>query len=275
MCSSTNDYLSKRGETDMNKSVVVMDGTKNGFGLKVQKSGGFASKKGKPILFKSIELARVYAEKKLGLLTPYEYSIFIFIGDEKYTLADTVRYDTLLFLDINGEMYRIEEKAAYTVTKTGYFVFEDGDTNRLTDSDEGQMKYRLVFDTISRACKKFVRRKILGSIKIDGMKSITCPIKGTTYTIHFFSNQHLIKFNMERKEVGERCLPFRKEMDRYLTMYYFVTKDSSDTTAVSTDESDDILAGLIEYIRNNNNINDLDNRSIKDAPVDFVGTINL
>ena len=253
-----------------------MDGKKNGFGLKNQKTGEFATKKGKTILFRSIELARVYADNKMGLHTPYDYSIFVFVGDEKYTLADVVQYDTLLFLDIRGELYRIEEKAVDTVIRAGYFVFEDGDTNRITDYDEGQIKYRLVFDVISKACKKFTRKKIFTSFNINNMKSISCSIKGTTSKIYFFSNPYLIKFNKERKENDERCLVFRKDMDRYLTMYYFITRNSSESAIVeSEDTTEYVLGELIDYIRNESDISDLDNRSIKDAPVDFIGNINL
>ena len=86
------------------------------------------------------------------------------------------------------------------------------------------------------------------------------------------SNAALMTLNQDRRELGLRCLPFIKQMDRYLTFYVYTTKDVSESDKIKAKDKTDIILndGIISILEHDHN-----DAEIKYVPVEYSGFIEL
>ena len=102
-------------------------------------------------------------------------------------------------------------------------------------------------------------------------KELILRLKGSSGRIHIMSNSHLMDINQERKEEGNRAFPFVKQMDKFTTLYVFITKDKSEPFRINTDDNINILLNcIVESLQVN-----IPETNPKYIPVEYNGYINL
>ena len=115
------------------------------------------------------------------------------------------------------------------VVKTGYFCFGEDYREFLYNFEKGTALSKMNFKALSNAFAKLFRAGEIKGVHYSSDGYTTYSFFGTTYTINIMPNYRMIKFNEIRKELGiGRTIPFIKDIDKYKTVFWFITRDSED-----------------------------------------------
>jgi hypothetical protein len=230
----------------MTSNIVKLDGEINGVIVKVADSNKYIIGKDKmPRLFNNLAVAKVIAR---SIIPDTRFEYFFKLGDIVVSLDDCqqLRDKTWSYFK-NGHHMKIKEYHMNKTMNLGYICFEDGDTERC-DKDYGYTRQHELMNYIGDVLVNILYCKgdkyAITSIKRIH-KEFIVSIKGTTSKIHILYNSKLMDFNQSRKAIDAKCLPFRKEMDKYLTFYLYATKDCSESLRL---EAEDKVSTIIEYI---------------------------
>lgn len=256
-----NEYVTIDGETS--GIVVESIGKKNKF---------VSFKDGTVRLFKNLDIAKIITKDIVG---DNKARYYIDFNGKTIPLDECIFYNgKYQYIDKeNGVRYIIEELKDFKTLSCGYLCFEDGDTVRC-NKKYGIKRQKELMNIITDMCTGILCEN--GQITIDKIvkkssKEVIVRLKGTSGRIHIVSNSHLMDINQERKEEGNRAFPFIKEMDKFTTMYVFITKDKSEPFRINTDEK---INTLLDYILSDLQDN-IPETSPKYVPVEYNGYINL
>ena len=76
-------------------------------------------------------------------------------------------------------------------------------------------------------------------------------VKNSTARIHIMYNSSMITMNEERRAKRLRCLPYKRELDRYTTFSVFATKDENERKFINSEEKvKNIISSIITSLRN-------------------------
>lgn len=259
---------------------VELDGIKNGIIVEAVGDNGkrkvISSKGAGARLFKNIEIAKVAARSVLGTL-PLRYYIYIKGTKYNFDLCQEINDMYQMYDEKKNVMYDIFPDRSVKVTKLGYIVTEDGDTVRC-DKQYGVKRVKKLLE-YSRNIAMGILCENNGEFSIDKIErsnyEYILHIKNTTGKIHIITNSKLMDINQARKELGERCLPYLKEMDKFTTLYVYITKDINEPNKIGTDYMAD---KILEYIISDFNyyhIEDMKDIEAKFVEVSFNGYITL
>lgn len=267
----------------MRKVYVKLDGILSGFGVINLKRKQIVDLK----LFESIELLKTYfyQEKDIYVSTDRNYIIVIV-----YRYQDECNNQIQTIIPINlteyhngnyeyiyenhGEyrMYVFTPSVIETVVNTGYFVFEHGDS-KFVDKEYGKMRsdqlYNMIKEALNNILMENEKNYSITKIVRDENKHLSVSVKGSTYKLKVCFCSQLMNINQARKEDGNRCLPFFKNMDKFVTFYVYTTKDSKeDETYNNYISANRIRTKVVDYIKEH-----YPETEMKYVEVSFNGTI--
>lgn len=283
----------------MNKEqkLVTLD-TDYGFGIylpnstlkdrtNIRRCGNYAANKdNNPILFKNHEIAIYYAKISLWLnVRDFKINVIKF-ARKKHKITTIAKFEEMqefghgIYQYISDDIiYYIKEQYIDTVEKIQYFVFEDGDSVR-SEKPYGPKRQKELFREIRQAATSaFYYTGDLDSVEMVSDDEIEIRFKNSTTKLHITTNAFIARYNMQRKEDQEssqfnRCLPFSKNMDKYLTFYTWVSKDNAEPDNFGfegniKDSVENVYNYMLQYLR------ETQSQDAKAAysPVEFKGVI--
>ena len=210
----------------------VLDGEHSGLMAYVTKTGKYVTYNKTCTLFTNYEflISRI---RDMGL-TPYEYTISFSLFDREFVvpLTGIVRKKEngiwLVYPPLNDKFAMIEVRESHTdtVTHIGYISYaksyEEGKQTKQHLLEKQKELFRIIKFSIS-ALATYPHYGL--SVGIDQLENYCVSLVGTTAKIHIQTNSDIIDFNIARGDAGLRRLPFRKDADKYGTLYLYATVD--------------------------------------------------
>ena len=184
-----------------------------------------------------------------------DYRILIsFISKDKKRVA--ISYNDVMKLNngkyifyYNNERYIVNEQCEELIIGAGYIVTRNGDERRIEDYKHGMNVYKELTNRIFGICKDLVLYPEL-HLKIykHSWKKFQLGFTDNTVKITFLDRDVMVKTNQARKEEGKKVFPFLKNMDKYSTLYSYISCDSMEGLdyALAATGYD-----LLDYITNN------------------------
>lgn len=222
----------------MKQEIITLDGISSGFANTFYVDGKL--KRGP--LYRTFELAKLNNKRGGrgivivggGRQILYECLFKKEGGEWEYIQNSISETKRLIFKETNNEI----------VTHIEYIIFENGDTER-TDSSIGIKKSKEFFKIVKKSFEKLILKKKLRFMKKE--KHVYVQVKNSTEKIHILYNSQIMDINMERRNEGIRCIPYEKCMDKFCTIFIYVTRDNDDTSESKYKEVlDDIITNLKE-----------------------------
>jgi len=188
----------------------------------------------KPRLFNNLEIAKLMANANFeeGL---FKYWIMFNDDEENMVPIDKCRYiknsHTFQYIDSGANcIYNFVENRKHKLSNLGYLVFDNGDVAK-NDKETGLIRQKelnsYVIDVVNGLLGEKNKWGDFGITLIETPhKEIVLHIKNTTTKIHIASNSKIMDINQEKGLIpGTKRIPFKKNMDKYLTFYVFASKD--------------------------------------------------
>lgn len=222
------------------KQYYKLDGKDNGFALWIYEEERFVQNTyNKTLLFKSLDLAKVYIANQCNILNPYNYKVLIILSDRGEIDFNNVYGDEdtdIYYYYDNDELIAIEPDCNEQVLSLGYYVFEEGDTIQ-TQKEYGKRRQKELFRYINESFADIMKYSSkIAKINRDRNNHLCISIANSTSKIHVCFNSQIMTLNQERKELGIRCLPYEKEIDKYTTIYTYITRDFSEPKSFNSDK---------------------------------------
>lgn len=225
---------------------VEMDGKTSGFAVYLYSTEKFVTiKSGEKRLFKNINLLKSWMNNMEKEKNPYNYKIYIVIS----SLEDPIEYNNIQQVfdyyeyhdPASGIDYFIAEDNTERLINVGYLVFEDGDKPLLDINQKEGKRKNNEFINLSKTIAGWLAKRPANGIDsvswansfvtssgIEIGSHLEISIKGASSKIHILKNSELINFNMIRRDMEKRCLPFNKNFDKYKSLYVYTTKSVND-----------------------------------------------
>ena len=231
----------------MIKEYVNIDGQKSGILVKIKndskKPNYIVGKDKKPRLFYNLEVAKLISTTAIPNAS-FEY--FICVGKIIVPIDNCQRFDNVWQFIYNEKLYIVKEYNLRKTTSLGYICFENGATQRCDKKYGSDRQFELM---------KIIRDVLSGIICEKGEYGITSikkhskeyivQVRGTTGKIHILHNCKLMDINQAKRAKSEKCLPFRKEMDKFTTFYVYTDKDISEPLR---NDAEGKLSTILQYI---------------------------
>ena len=218
--------------------------------------------KGNLYLFKSLDLAKTYLARDKKIYNPKDYKIYILIkendNEEILDYNNMIDYEGIYYyITENAKSYFISPIIKNEISRIGYFVFEDGD-KILSDKEYGKKRNKEIYNYIVKALSDMVLNSYLPMskpsieyISKDENGHLFAKMKNSTVKIHICLNNQIMDLNQYRKDNNIRCLPYDKNMDKYLSIYTYITKDMAEPKKFKSEiYGQSIQDDLITYINN-------------------------
>lgn len=227
--------------------------------------------------FGNLQVAKMAAESILGKKSRIEYHVVIIRKEcnfvKEYNLADAVfingyyqLYDSDLMIK-----YYIKERHDNRISWIGYLGLDNGLTER-KDKSYGINRSKEFFDAIWQVSHEILLKNKTASIdKIYSLpdKEIMITVKDSTAEIHIVGNSKIMDINQRRKELGERCIPYDKSVDKFLTVFVYITTEKNEMKFFnSAIKAEAVLKEIVDNIRDLENFNSIESKSVA-----FVGQI--
>lgn len=261
--------------------VVKLDGENNFITVKVigkDKKVLYTLKKSKfvdeEMKITDFETARLLASKML----PNKEVKFIFhIDGNEFDASNSQKLGKYFQLyDLaNGIKYYIEEVYNYNLYKTGYYVFQNGDTERY-DKEYGFSFLKEELEIIKYALQNELIKPDSHILSIDEISKTEYMInmKGSTAKIYICTNSKFMDINQALKDAKcPRVIPYLKNMDKYLTLSIFSIVDRIyDKWFINSKQMiDSTMESMIEFV----NTTQDEQYHIRYVETPYTGYVNL
>lgn len=217
----------------MKKEIITLDGRNNGFAIYSIATQDYITNKNGIVLFRNIDLARIYAANVKHLYNPYEYDLYINI------LGSMIQYDYFEMIDGIYQFYAtcdgVETKYFVKPTQIrvidtiGYLVVNNGE--REFDKTKGFAKANLYYGSVLNAFNTIIKKPSIDpniSSIVKDKYGIVVTVKNSTARIHVCYNSTIMTINQHRKTENFKAFRFDKDMDKFTTLYTFIDIDSSE-----------------------------------------------
>lgn len=180
------------------------------------------------IIFENMDQAKAWLERN-GYNNPTSYEFYI-----SYDNDHIMSYDTIEFLDgvyqfydyeETGDFIYIEETHNHLIPDCGYLAF--GDQENFMEKKEGKHMLNSLNKLIRKCCTifcnysdKYYVESSSGIIKVKE--------KGSTVTLNIMLPYKIMSLNNDRKNNGLNVIPFLKGLDKYKSLFYFITIDNGE-----------------------------------------------
>ena len=228
----------------------------------IRRCGNYAANKdNNPLMFKNHKIAITYAKNCLHF-NSREFKINVIKFSRKkrkiYTIAkfeEMQEFSNNTYQYINDDMiYYIKEQYIDVVNSIQYIVFENGDSVR-SEEKYGKPRQRQLFDYVREAAiYAFYYTGDIDGVSSPTNEELVITFKNSTAKIHIVTNSYIARLNVLRKEDPtssqfQRCLPFNKAMDKYLTFYTWVSKNNAEPDNFGFEgDIDNTIIGIYNYI---------------------------
>ena len=236
--------------------MIELNGTTNGIAIMItysntKKCRFLTDKEKKTRLFNNFKVAKTVAHT-ITNIDKVEY--YIILGDNQYPLSSAYKHgETYNLVDKEtNEIIVVREKLEYRGSDFCYIVFENGDTRRC-DKKYGYNRTNELFTAIAQSIEmafvdNFDEYGIEYTDKYKG--EFVIHLRGCSGAIHISTNSNLMDVNQYRKEDGEKVFPFSKDMDKFLTFYTYISRDTSEPLRFKSEEKcKKQLQRLIEHLQ--------------------------
>ena len=273
--------MSNKGRTkEFNSVGIELDGVKNFIVVYNHKGGNTYPLKYKktstdPIRFSSMELAKMAAD---AIFTSnndrvsYTLVITTKTGRKEYDMKEAMEIDGYFQLyDLKKNIkYYIKGKSEPKVRWIGYISLDNGFHER-KDKNYGIQRSKYLFEALENSMQKLMlsnENNGISEIRKTSNREYTLCVKNSSAKIHIMGNSNIMDLNQRRKEKGERVIPFEKNVDKFLTIYVYITTENNELKFFnSAEKALDVLHNLINDAYNNNE--DLDSLDL--IEVEFTG----
>ena len=253
---------------------VTLDGENYGITVEsVGKKTKFVSFKDDTVrIFKNLDIAKIITK---DIVCSNKARYYFYLDGKTVPLDNCIYYNgKYQYIDREENIrYIIQEFKEFKTLSVGYLCFEDGDTVRC-EKKYGIKRQKELMNIVSDICTDILCKNddiTIDKIVKKSSKELILRLKGSSGRIHILSNSHLMDINQERKEEGNRAFPFVKQMDKFTTLYVFITKDKSEPFRINTDDNINILLNcIVESLQVN-----IPETNPKYIPVEYNGYINL
>ena len=219
---------------------IILDGIHNGIGIQYMDDSGnekyvvhksTTKSNGKPIwsvrLYKQFDNARIVARIIAGS-NPRSY--YFFIENKQFSLDYSQKVEDHWEIYTLDCLYKIYEGKNVFAYDFWYLVFENGDQNQY-DKEYGNTRQYELLDIVAIEGQKILMENNLISISRIIRKSkseVVFDVKNSTARIHILLNKKLVSLNQTRKEKGEFCFKYTKNLDKYTSLYVYATRDTEE-----------------------------------------------
>lgn len=249
------------------------------------------SNNNEPIRFGSADMAILYADIALGLhKNDYKLKVIKF-DSKKNKIVEICNFESMQEFSnntyqviVDDMCYYIKENKVDTVKSIRYFVFENGDSER-TEKTYGRKRNKALMRLIIKAATEYLYTSgILSGVKRVSPDEIEISFKNSSARMHVMTNGLISNINKIRKENNEglqpqftRCIPFDNSLDKYTTIFSFVTKNIMEPDGFGyMSDIDNDIERCYQYIENyilDLSIEDSKFSTFKYRPIEFNGTI--
>ena len=250
------------------KKVIELNGTTSGFAVYLYDKKDFIkgsminneNEKDKKVfdpnvikLFRSLDLLKSYMSSKMDIRNPYKYKLWIFIDDLEIDFDDVQETENGYEYFHNGIHYCIKETKNDQIIKIGYFTFSKKDD--IEDKKQLRNLSKMYMNMIESSIYDIIKfpncAPAIDSIIKDKSGCICISLKDSTVKVNICYNNKIMDLNMKRKEVGTRCIPYLKEMDKFRSIFVYMTKDGPDHNGYYYQYSEKIKDMILEYLEMN------------------------
>ena len=272
--------ITKGSNIDNQKSqVILLDGNRNYIKVYVlnrNKDYAFYMKARKdsddPAKFSNLELAKVTATGTFRKGTNFSYAFVI--GNQEYDISKCQKIGQFYQLYNNkGKKIFIQEIYRHNVERIGYLCFENGDIERC-DREYGTKRQKQLLSMLSDSIQYTFsanRENTISKIDKISPKEYILHVKNSTARIHIMTNSKIMDINQVRKHRDQRCIPFIKEVDKFLTLFVFTSVDRYERKSNNyEDKITSIIDQIMDFIFDNS---DLEDDELKYLSVEFEGFI--
>lgn len=222
--------------------------------------------------FANIEIAKLTCRRMMNNnSSALEFRVVI--GGKEYNMNQAQKVNGLyqLYDSEAGIKYYIEEFTNHAIERIGYLSIENGIEDRC-DRSYGIPRSKELFAAIESGLYNNLLINHGDSVsKVDKIsrKEFIVYVKGSTARIHILANSKIMDINQERAKNGQRCIPYIKKVDKFITAFIFVTKDKMEKDFIdTTGKVDNIIQFLVDHI------SDSFENTIY-YPIDFGGQITV
>ena len=227
--------------------------------------------------FTNFELAKLTANYMLSKQKDLNFDFVIHIDKfNEYSIKETQKLSDRVFqvIDVNlSVVLEIEERFDHIVERIQYLSIDDGANNR-QDKNIGIPKSNKLFKDIEIAAQSILQTNNVNSIyKIErhGYKEYTLHVKGSTAKIHIMANSKIMDINQERRSLEQKCIPYNKKVDKFLTAYIFVSMERMEFKYFNNSKKIEyILEEIKDYISD-----DPEYEMLEYVPVDFAALVSV
>ena len=206
-----------------------------------------------PRIFNNLEIAKLTAKI---IMPNVKFDYFLKFGKKKVNINSCFLLDGIWQYIEGNTLYLIKENRSRKTSYLGYICFEDGDTKRC-DKEYGIPRQKELFDYIKYELGSLLCENIgVSRIEKKGKEFIVHFID-TTYQIHIMYGQKLMSYNQAQRAAGKKCLPFIKDVDKFLTFYIYIDKDRTESIRLNGEEIANtmkkyIMDDLVEFYQDAN-----------------------
>ena len=207
---------------------IVIDGITVGFSAIYKGTNKLIKFTNNLTRFRNLELLAAEVEKS-GIIN-YEIGITdgtVFTSWKYITPTDEGEF---MYFSSDGR-YLIFAKPTVKekVILSGYYLFGDNPREKIADNKYGKELNRKNFTLLQSSFSKELRRGTFRSCYKDENNFLTFDFRESTAKIKIVANNKLVDYNKQRKEDQKKVLPFDKNLDKFKTIYFYVTKETKDT----------------------------------------------
>ena len=247
-------------------------------------------KNNKPVLFTNANIAFLVADMEFGLYKG-EFKLKVIKYDpKKNKITDICNFEAMQPFGNNNYqvitkdmVYYIREYRICTVKSIRYFVFENGDIER-TEKSYGRSRNKYLLKLISQAAARYLYvGGTLSGVSRISPDELEISFKNSSAKIHIMTNGLIANINKVRREDSEglpqykRCIPFDNTLDKYVTLFSYVTKETAESDNFGFDgEIDQDIERTYKYIQDyiaDQVPKDSKLAGFKYLPIEFNGTI--
>ena len=227
--------------------------------------------------FTNFELAKLTANYMLSKQKDLNFDFVIHIDKfNEYSIKETQKISDRVFqiIDVNlSVVLEIEERFDHIVERIQYLSIDDGANSR-QDKTIGIPKSNKLFKDIEIAAQSLLQTNSVNSIyKIErhGYKEYTLHVKGSTAKIHIMANSKIMDINQERRSLDQKCIPYNKKVDKFLTAYIFVSMERMEFKYFNNSTKIEyILEEIKDYIAD-----DPEYEILEYVPVNFAALVSV
>lgn len=226
----------------------------DGIGIVVSdvKNNYVIGRTGGPRVFNNFNIAKVMCRILVPKVSFLKYYIQIPELGTRKSINDCQFIDDHYEFFHNGELHQVYEKNTRKAMDLGYILLEDAEATRLT-SDVGAPRLNNLQNSIVAAAESYFNNGddtcYIKDFNVS-RREICINVTNSTTKIHILHISKLMDINQDKRSHKEMCFPFRKDLDKYKSLYVMIEKDCSESIKTkSVEKAEEIVQIIIDSLK--------------------------